>query len=296
MGRRYSAFGLTIDSEIDFPDLRSSVDGVADVRVRLGDVPCALQEPTGSGAVYQVNHRTFLLDVHNVGRYLVSNGSEILIKPADGVDHGSIQLFLFGSPFGALLHQRGLLAFHGSAIVGPRGAVIFTGVSGSGKSALAYAFRQRGYPVLSDEICAVCPSSGAVLPGNPYSMLWADTLNALGMDASRFERVRPGIEKYIVPLQKAFAAEAIALRGIYLLDPANCDLSGPHRITGLQKINLLGQNVYRPRLVEQMNYHTAVFRRILDLAAHIPLSLVRRPQGSFDVRRIVDLVEQDIAA
>ena len=105
-----------------------------------------LQDPGGQGVLYQSAPRQFLLKISRVARYLVSDGNEIIVDPEPDADLSAIRLFLFGSAFGALLHQRGILPLHGSAIVTSRGAVVFAGVSGSGKSALACAFHRQLNP------------------------------------------------------------------------------------------------------------------------------------------------------
>jgi hypothetical protein len=51
----------------------------------------------------------------------------------------------------SLLTRSGLYCVHAGGILVNRRGVLFTGVSGSGKSTASCAFLQRGYPALSDE-------------------------------------------------------------------------------------------------------------------------------------------------
>lgn len=289
----YAAFGLTIRSDIECEDLLPAT-GAPDVDIRWGCVPDALQHPNAQGVLYEISFREFLLSIGRVGRYLVSGGNQILIDPAPEADLSAIKLFLFGSAFGALLHQRGILPLHGSAIVTSRGAVIIAGASGCGKSTLACAFHRKGYPVLADDVCAIqMGTPPAVLPGSPYLVLWADTLRRLGVDQPGLRLVRPELEKYILPLREGFANEAVELRAIYILSPVNSELSAPIPVKGLAKIEALTQNIYRRSFVEDMNIRAAQIRQITEVARGTPVRFINRPIGSFQLEELVSLLERD---
>ncbi len=144
----YKTYGLTIDSEISLPELipqtnrneqdaaRASQQGI--VQIRLGAVPEQLEHPTGQGVLYQASANQFLLSMNHIARYLVRNGNEIIIQPALNALESDIRVFLLGSVFGALLHQRELLVLHASAIGTDAGAVLFTGPSGIGRCSVRF--------------------------------------------------------------------------------------------------------------------------------------------------------------
>lgn len=294
-GHTYRAFGLTICSDIEFSHL-ANAEGAFDVRVRLASVPEQLPNPTGGGVLYQSSSDLFLLNIPGVARYLVSHGDDICIEPVPGSDIGAIRLFLFGSAFGALLHQRDVLLLHGSAVVTPYGAVIFAGLSGSGKSTLACAFHRRGYPVLSDDVCAIRTGNpSAVIPGNPYLMLWPDTLRELGIDGTALERVRPQIEKCILPLTEGFASEAAAVHAIYVLIPENTDVGVIVPVRGIRKVEILAQNLYRPHFVEQLDRQGLHFKKVADVARRTPIKIVHRLDASFQAAPIADMIERDFS-
>lgn len=159
----YHAFGLDIRSEIQLPELSVSFaspgQSVGVIDVRYGHVPENLENPKASGVLFQAADGVFLLKMDSIARYMASNGKEIIVEPLPGSGEKDIRLFLLGSVFGALLHQRGALALHSSGIVTSHGdekkAVLFAGNSGIGKSTLAAALQQRGYPLLGDDKIAV---------------------------------------------------------------------------------------------------------------------------------------------
>jgi len=141
----YTAFGLQIASEPELPGLMPGA-GIPDVTIRFGEVPEHLPEPLkGKGVAYEISGDHFLLRVPGVARFLVSRGQEMLIERENGTDDIDISLFTINTPIGALLYQRGFLPMHASAIEINGGCVMFTGVSGVGKSTILTSLYQHGY-------------------------------------------------------------------------------------------------------------------------------------------------------
>lgn len=192
---------MLLDSELECPELvpAEAPDAEPDVRIRLGPVPQALDDAKKKGVLYQISPDRFLLGLGKIARYLVSEGREIVIERVHGGSDDAVRVFLFGSVFAALLHQRGVLPLHGSAVMPPRGAAIFAGPFRSGKSTLAAAFHRRGYDVLADDVCAITFDAGEnpwVWPACPLLNLRADSVERLRIDPSGLTRVRAVLEKF----------------------------------------------------------------------------------------------------
>jgi ABC-type multidrug transport system fused ATPase/permease subunit len=151
----YTAYGLHIASELILPELMPGPVGQPDVYIRFGHVPTSLASPHSIGDYFQASPGTFLLKVPDTAHYLVVKGREIWINQVNRCGDDEVRLFLLGSAFGALLHQRHILAMHASAIQTARGAVLFVGPSGNGKSTLVAAFLHRGYRMLADDVTGV---------------------------------------------------------------------------------------------------------------------------------------------
>ena len=128
----YYAFGLNIESAIEFPLLVPGTSSNPDLVIQLGPVPHELGRVEEQGSYYQIGPRQFLLKVDKVARYLVSSGSEITVEPHPTADERDLRLYLLGSAIGAVLHQRGVWPLHGSAIASGRGAALFVGEKGIG--------------------------------------------------------------------------------------------------------------------------------------------------------------------
>jgi hypothetical protein len=291
----YTAFGLNISSEFE---LRGALpgSGMPDVYIRLGRVRGQLENADATGVCYQAARAQLLLNMQDVARFLISSGNEILIDVIPGGDWDMLLLLLFGSAFGALLHQRGLLVMHASAIGTPRGAVLFTGGSGYGKSTLAGAFLQRGFPVLTDDVCAIDTDRfPIVLPANPCLMLWRDAADRLGLNEPHLRRVRSTLEKYILPLRDAFSVEPYPLHAIYILEPSNSDLFDLVPVRGLQKMKFLSATSYRPNFLEGMHLEGQFIRQLGEVAGKVKVVRVNRPRGAFRVDELADLLATDFA-
>lgn len=292
----YRAFGLNICSDLECNAVLPGT-GVPDVYIRLGRVPEQLESGEAIGVFSQATRGQLLLNVKHIARFLVSSGNEIVVEAVPGADRSMILLLLFSSAFGALLHQRGILALHGSAIVTPHGAVVFAGASSFGKSTLAGVFHRRGLSVLADNVCPISVGDiPEVLPANPFLMLWADAANQLGIDEQHLRRARSGLEKYVFPLGDGFAAEPKSLHAIYVLEPSNSDFFSLVPVHGIRKIRTLHRTVYRPFFVEGMNLGSQYSRQIGDVARHARVAVVKRPRGGFRVDELADLLAADFAA
>ena len=115
-----------------------------------------------------------LLVVDKTARYFVADGSRIVVQPEEGASSRNVRLFLLGSAFGLLLHQRGLLPLHANAVEIDGRAVAFAGGPGAGKSTLAAWFSDRGFALIADDV-AVIDFEGKtpiIQPGLPRLRLW----------------------------------------------------------------------------------------------------------------------------
>jgi hypothetical protein len=146
-----------------------------------------------------------LLRVPAVARYLVANGQDIWIEPAPDSVEADVRLFLLGSAFGALLPQRHILPLHASAIQTTRGAVLFVGPSGHGKSTLLAALLQRGYAMLADDVTGITldAAGGAIAsPAFPCLRLRADAAAKLQHSYEGLRHVRAPLDKYQLPVTR----------------------------------------------------------------------------------------------
>ena len=89
---------------------------------------------------------------------------DVLIDDISGTD--AVLAFLL-SVLPMALPLFGLEPFHGSAVRVDDGAAVFLGGRGGGKSSTAAALHSIGYPVLTDDACAM-DADGVLWPGPPF--------------------------------------------------------------------------------------------------------------------------------
>jgi len=292
---KYEAFGLTISAPFACPELVPS-DGQPDVHIRHGAVPDGLVDPVARGVRFQATRDRFWLKVDGVAKLLVVGGREITIdRELDSTDD-DVRVFLFGSAFGALLHQRGLLPFHASAIEVNGSAVAFLGPSGVGKSTLAAALARRGYRVMADDVAAISVEASRVLlvPGYPQLKVWADAVEKLGEDKSALRQVRANLEKYGIPLQEQYCRERTPLGRIYVLESKNNGSLELTEIRGTEKLTALVGNTYRLHFLGSGAGRAPNFEQCAAVAARTVVMRLRRPTRPFLLEDLADLAEQDI--
>ena len=125
----YSAYGLTIESALPLPDLTSGKGGV-DVEICFApSEPSPPNDPPGVRCL-QSAPGSARLAWRNVGEMLVEGGRRIVVTPAPSADEDALRLMVLGAGFGVLLHQRGFLVIHGSAVVIDGQVVGFLGGKG----------------------------------------------------------------------------------------------------------------------------------------------------------------------
>lgn len=266
-------FGLAVHSELPLPDLPFADSDAPRAVVRYGPVP-PQDNYLRAGEAGALS-----LQIPNVGRFLVCGGDSIVIDPAPGAGERELRVYLLGSAFGALLHQRGLLPLHANCIeIGGR-AVAFLGRSGAGKSTLAHWFQRSGHAVLADDVSAIDPADPPIaLPGVPRLRLWQDALEAAGIEAGAFPRSFEGQDKFDVPASNAH--HALPLGACYLLAEAgDGEPHGITRLTGLDASEALIANTYRGGFVPLLGRSEDHLRSCVALASQVPVFRAARRWG-----------------
>jgi hypothetical protein len=262
----YSVFGLRVRSSLELPELMPATGkGQPDVTIEAAPIA---DEPVPGSEVSAVNGALVLV-VPDIARFRISGGNAIIVDAERGIPERNVRLFLLGSAFGALLHQRGLLPLHANAVEIDGKAVAFMGASGEGKSTLAAWFHDRGYKVLADDVCVVGFDGAGVphaYPGLPRLRLWNEALEALGREATRYDRSYVGaaeqLEKFDVPIERsAIACSTAPLTVIYLLQRG--DELSIAQLRGVEAAEALFANTYRgsylPMIKGQKDHwHSAV--------------------------------------
>jgi hypothetical protein len=284
----YQLFGLRIHSEIPLPELfHAETGGAPDVTIRRGRLNGGPETRR-----VQADGEALLLTIPNVARYRVEAGAEIIVDAGKDVPERNVRLFLLGSAFGALLHQRGLLPLHANAVEIDGRAVAFMGASGAGKSTLAAWFHDRGFPILADDVCVLrFESNGEPVtqPGLPRLRLWEEVLKATGREASHFPRSYSGDEsfnKYDVSARANAAREPRALVAAFLLERG--ESFGVEPLNGVSAVQAVFDNTYRGRFLDHTRGHGEHWAKAVQLVRTVPIYRVTR---AWDLDRLGEQCE-----
>jgi hypothetical protein len=280
----YQAYGLRIDSVIELPELAPDSSGAAaDIifrkqRVDLSGDP----RPDELGLQYP-----------GVVSLRATAGKVVDVDVHADADARVVRLILLGPLLGLILHQRGFLVLHASAVEINSKAVAFIGEKGAGKSTTAAAFNAEGYALLADDVVAVAPKSHLVYPGFGQLKLWRETAEHLQSNASALPRLHPDLDKVGVRVPDRFSKTPRRLSRIYALtDGAEIAIQA---LRPQQAFMELVKNSYTLKLLEPTGSAQAHFRQAVDVAAKIPIRRLVRPRALASLSKIVAAVVADAA-
>jgi len=283
---RYLAFGLRVECAWPISSFAVSelpFSGGPDVEIDEADISPPEDAQEVGGAKVRVDGAKGFLEIPDCGRFEIVGGRRILVQPNPGVTRDQVNLYLLGSVFGMLLHQRLLLPFHCNAVEIEGSAFLFCGESGAGKSTLAAYFVERGFRLLSDDLCALHFDERGrlvVFPGAPRLKLWQDTLDAFGRSSDGLALVPWYDDKFEMPLPQDKWGEPLPVAGIFHLRTADSDLDhGIHRLKGLEAANCITANIYRRRLADLIgagHFYLTTTARIVE---QVPVFTMNRHWG-----------------
>lgn len=255
----YKAYGLLIQSELCLPELMSASFKIPDVCIYLAaqdeflcaDAGGAQDDKARAIRITQDSVSAFW---PGVGEFTVRRGEEIVVTPAEGVDHAILRLPLLSAVLAILLHQRGFMVLHASAVEVGNKAVAFLGPKGRGKSSIAATLYARGHRIVTDDVLAVHIRDGKanVLPAFPHVKLWRGVAAAV-LDEAQHREISPlyeGIDKGFCLVGDRFVEDPIELHQIYVL----ADEEPPVTDTPIADTVVLSPLEIQQTLVELIRY------------------------------------------
>lgn len=295
----FSAFGLTW--RYSFLDALSgqwalpaaSFDDASSILITEGDRLSADAEI--EPGLQRAQDGTCLLSVPGIAQFCITS-DRITVHALAQAESQAVQLFLFGSAMGVVLHLRGVFPLHGSTVCKPDGtAAVFCGHSRAGKSTTVAALGQRGLASVADDVSAIRLDEHGqawVYPGLPRMKLWGNALKKLGLASGA--QIRPGMDKYHVDLP--VSREPVRLTSLYELQPqpgTTAVLLDP--ISGMQRVSTLLTHTYRPPYIKILGLQAQHMARVARLASQFQMARIRRPQSRDSIQEVVDLVLKDWA-
>lgn len=246
---------------------------------------------------YEVKPDHLLLRIPSVASYHVSHGRQIVVDAPRTSNEHDVRVFLLGTCFGALLHQRGLLVLHASGIGSDHGAAVFAGGSGAGKSTLLAELMRRGRKMMVDDVCALTFDESAepiVMPSYPRSRMWSDAAAQLAIDVAGLPRTRAHMDKYERQVPEQFWDRVAPVRRIYHLAGSNGDALSLSAVEPLAVIRTVLDNTYRKTLLDGLGMRRHHFDLASAVARAVPVRCVIRPTDGFRLAELADLILSDL--
>lgn len=250
-----------------------------DVTVRETNNARHVEHPLYADGFWQMNQTEFALQVEGIGSYYACNGNEVEYAPLPSATREAIELYLNGSVYGAILHQRKILPLHGSCFIERGMGVMLCGESGSGKSALTAAFCRNGSVFLTDDVTPVI-----IKEKKPYIValsdrikLWSDTFEQLNINKAGLKRIDPGTDKYYFSMVPGHT-EPYPLNLLFILITSEEDRTEITEVRGAEKYIALRNEIYRYEYLQGMpENEKAFFITLSDVGNNVRIFNVKRP-------------------
>jgi hypothetical protein len=318
MSASHVAYGLRLTANVPIPSLPLLSDAHStDVQIWLGEWSRSpVRTPNSLKFIYispdsvGPESADLCVGMDPIGGYFVflyRDGARFAVEHhggevwADWPENYTLEdacTYLLGPVMGFVLRLRGITCLHASAIATGDDAVAFAGAPGAGKSTLAAALAQKGFPVLSDDIAALKEEEAHFLvqPGYPRLNLWPDSASALLGYENALPPITPTWDKRYLALNEdgcRFAKQPLPLRAIYFLDAREAALSDSviEEVAGRDALMALVANTHVNYLLNR-----DMRCREFDLLARVALSIpMRRVRCTANPTGLATLCETIIA-
>ncbi|MGH2457752.1 MAG: hypothetical protein ACRDIY_02665 [Chloroflexota bacterium] len=236
--------------------------------------------------------------------HLAPDGRWVDVYPEPLADEQTIALTLLGEVSIFVLQTLGYPSLHASAVVTPRGAVVFIGVPGQGKSTMAATFLQRGATLLADDNLPLRLLDGRVHggPSVPIMKVWRETVECSLEISGELPSVATSVDKKLLTVseQYKFSSEPVRLDAIYLLNRYDPTATGRTDVTfsalsGREAIaTLLAHTAYGTlaRPAETARFLPLYAR----LVAQAPVRVLAYPNGFGHQDRVHARILEDVGA
>ena len=286
------AFGLRLRAATSLPGLLEiPTAGAADVEFVLGvppwhDAPRVRQfasaandagEPTVVVWSLPSANAIVLAYAEGMRFHLTTDGSRIWADWQSPLTLADTMTFLVGPALGYALRRRGLLALHASSVRIGGVAAAFVGPGGAGKSTLATACAQAGFPLVTDDILVLRETGEQwwTSPAPDQVRLWADSERILFGDDSALPALSPNWPKRGLAIESVglgMVKDSVPLGFVFLLEPRSDDASAPRieLVPGGEALVGLVTHSYANYLLDATE-RAAELRAVGRLATSVPI-------------------------
>ena len=291
MRHNYMIFGYRVSSAFELNAYESDFDH-PDVIIEKGQISCFNDAFVKAGYHYDLEEDLIAFDVPEIGAFEIRNGNTIIVQPVYESNLRELELFIFGSAFGFLMHQNKVFPLHGSPVNLGMGCITLVGHSGAGKSSLASAFVERGYKLLTDDVSRIecIDSVYYVHPSYPSQKIWKDDMDRLAINYDPEHRVISQLDKYYIKSRDRFCDVRQPLIAVIEIVPS--EVRSPTLVQMHQSdvLNAFLTHSYRQEVMGGKTDLGAHLRFCSSLSKSISFFRILRPLEGFTVREQVDAI------
>jgi hypothetical protein len=293
---RHVVAGIPVACEVPLPTFE--YHGVeCSVDVRAGRLSSSEETWADARRRFRAAPNRWRFDADDGCRFSVEAGRDVIYEQARATSDEVLAEQIMQPVLGALLHQRGLLALHASAIASDTGVVALLGRTGSGKSSLAVWFHVNGRLAVADDVCPIDVTSAPMFTGGSgYLKVSPDLLRQLAID-DRDVRTIPGDTRGRVRLRTLEAPRpARPLTAVYLLRRVEESSPAPtiRRLAPTAAVEALVRHTYRRQYLRGLGLLARQFAACAVVSRHVPVKEIRFSRTSCDVETVGRAVVEDL--
>ena len=225
----YRVFALALESDTPLPELVRRPARRAGLRVRLR----APELPSrrwvwvetwriGRARPWLLIGRLgddWLLRFPRLADFVVTEGGSHIAGRNRGVPPHTVRHLLIDHVVPLVLSAQGHAMLHASAVAAPRGAALFAGVSGAGKSTVAASFTDGPSRFFADDVVRIvrARSGYAIASTHAGARLWPDSLSVVGGSGRSRRIAHYSTKRRVDPGPAPSPRDLRTLRAVYLL-------------------------------------------------------------------------------
>ncbi|WP_194778175.1 ATP-binding protein [Pararhodonellum marinum] len=266
---------------------------IEEVQVALTNKRPSIKKPIHQTDWFGINQEEFYLDIPEVGCFYAKDGNKVSVFPYPEASKESLYLYLHGSVYGAILHQRKIMPLHGSSFVWQNQGILLCGESGAGKSSLTTAFCQDGSKFVSDDVSPILfeENSPQVWALSSRIKLWKDSLKQLEQSSENLSRILPDQAKFYFPMPEP-SGNKQPLHHILMLEVSPVKQVQFQPLESSKKFEALRNEIYRWEFLQGMpETEAAYLPQLLHLAESTTITKVLRPRD-IPILEMKDVLER----
>lgn len=289
----HRAFGLLIRSEVPLPDLAPAAAGEPDLDIVYATFP--EPRPTqDDGVTFRFDGDVKYLAWPEVASFRIVRTHRIEVDPFPGTPVNYLPFPLLGPVMALLLHLRGLLVLHGSAVAVGGSSAMFVGDKMAGKSTTAAAFLRAGHRLMTDDLLAIdfddAAGTARILPAFAQIKLSEEASARVVIDgAEKLPLVYADFEKHQHRIGGTFLHDTLAPDALYVLDRGG-DVPAIERLTGMEALGAIMRFSYISRFGKAALDRVAEARHLRQCAALARQCTIARLHVPADLDRLDETV------